>query len=187
MYLAMLAVATIAASSVASAPSLRAQMSGDGKGAITLNAALGLPQGDHKDAGVDTMILIGADYGLGVIGQGTTASSFVGILGAFGSGDNDLDSRTFGVHYGLMFPLTPNNPSLPLMLKAQVGYYNTRLSNGDSDEKWAIGGLAALSYGFKSGDRTNFSLELGYYLFPEVNGADNNGFFVGASFPLNTR
>lgn len=144
----------------------------------TINVQLALPQDDHKDNGVDNMVGIGIDYDLGAVSADTPGNLYVGALYVFGSGDFSLKTRTYGAHVGLLFNLGENQ-ALPLAVKLQAGYYNTRLSNGSADDKWAIGGLLGLVYK-PAGAPIHF--EGGYYIYPEVNKVDNRGFYIGAGF-----
>lgn len=171
--IAILLAATVLASAAVAAPF--------GSGEVkpwTINVQLALPQNDHKDNGVDNMVGVGLDYSLGALSMDTPANLYVGALYVFGSGDFSLKTRTYGLHAGVLFNLGENQ-ALPLALKLQAGYYNTRLSNGQADDKWAIGGLLGLVYR-PAGQQFHF--EGGYYVFPEVNSVDNRGFYVGAGF-----
>ncbi len=153
-----------------------------GSGKWNINVGIGLPEGDHKDAGVDNIFFIGADWMFGEMKGYNNVSQFVGILGGFGEGDLDLETTTFGIHYGVLFALNNMQGDSEWMAKIQAGYYNTKLEVGSIDEdEWGFGGLASIQYKPKSG---NFTIEGGYYIFPEVDSVDHRGFHIMVGFGL---
>ena len=156
----------------------------DGAKSWTINIGVGVPQGDHKDAGVDTMFMVGADYMLGPMGEGTEGSTYVGVLGFFGSGDAGLKSRSYGIHYGATLNLGQPGSSSPIMFKLQGGYYNTDLSDGIDDNNWGFGGLVGVVWRPTSGGGQSFTVEGGYYFLPSVSGVDNNGWYVAVGIPF---
>lgn len=148
-------------------------------GKWTINVGFAIPEGDHEDAGVDSMFMFGADWHLYSLGQGS--QSYIGVLAAFGDGDFDLESRTYGIHYGILFGLGQEQYS-DWAVKLQGGYYNTKLEQGSFDEEeWGFGGLAALVYRPKG---SNFTIEAGYFFFPEVEDIDNRGFSISVGIPV---
>lgn len=176
--LAFLAAASvIAGSAFAGEPAKKMSL---GTNKWTINVGLGFPNGDHKDAGVDNQIMLGVDMELGPMSYGSTAMSYVGLGYMFGSGDSDFDTRSYGVHYGVMFPLSNSGQASSLGAKLQLGYYNTELTQGSAEEdKWALGGQAALMW---TPQGQTWSLNLGYYFMPEVANINNTGWYVGVSF-----
>ncbi|MBX3118856.1 MAG: hypothetical protein KF784_07300 [Fimbriimonadaceae bacterium] len=177
--LAFLAAATVVAGSAMAAESAKPNMM-MGTNKWTINVGIGFPAGDHKDLGVDTQIMVGVDMDLGPLSYGSQGTSYVGLGYMFGSGDSDLDTRSWGVHYGVRFPLGNSGQTSALGASAQLGYYNTELKQGSAKaDKWALGGQAALTW---TPQGQMWSLNFGYYFMPEVEGVNNNGWFVGASF-----
>ncbi len=141
-----------------------------------INVGFAVPDGDLKDAGVDNMFSFGADWILNS-GMGDTgnSSSYIGILAMFGSGDLSLDVMTYGIHYGFEFGVGDNSE---FAIRVQGGYYNSDM--GDLNE-WGFGGMGAVGYKPAAG---GFSIWVGYYFFPEVDGADNRGFQVSVGIPV---
>jgi hypothetical protein len=171
----ILAVGALVGSAFASSPTAP-----DAGNKWNINVGFAVPDGDLKDAGVDNMFSFGADWILNS-GMGDTGdtSSYLGILAMFGSGDADVDVMTYGIHYGFEFGLGDNNE---FAVRLQGGYYNSKvdLGSGELDE-WGFGGMGALGYKPASG---GFSIWVGYYFFPEVDGADNRGFQVTVGIPV---
>ncbi len=151
------------------------------------NVGLGMPTGDHEDAGVDTMVLVGLDYGLGNIGDGSNASTYVGMAGLFGSGDGDFESRSWGGHYGVIFGLSDASGNSPVYIKLQGGYYNGRIDFGTTDDdKWGFGGQAGIIWMPRRGGN-DIRVEIGYYMMPSVSSVNNNGWFLGIGIPFQSR
>ncbi len=177
---AFLAAATVIAGSAVASTGTKATKPAMGTNKWTINVGLGFPNGDHKDAGVDNQVMLGIDWELGMMNNGSPAMSYLGVGYMFGSGDADFDTRSYGVHYGVMFPLSNSGQTSALGAKIQLGYYNTRLSQGSAEEdKWALGGLAALTW---TPQGQNWHLNLGYYFMPEVSDINNSGWFLGVGF-----
>lgn len=176
----------VAASAFAAETAKKPVLSG---GTWTLNLGLALPSGDHDDAGVDTMFMVGVDYGMAGMnsGMGPNTSSYFGAMAMFGDGDADFQSRTWGVHYGFMFGLG-SDQTMPLKIKLQGGLYNTRLEQGSADaDEWGFGGLAGLVWSPSSGGGgMSFTIEGGYYFMPSVEGVNNNGLYFAVGIPLKT-
>jgi hypothetical protein len=154
----------------------------------TINLGLAMPSGDHKDdLDVDSMFMVGLDYGLGMMGDGSDSATFVGIMGMFGSGSGSLDSRTYGVHYGVLMNLGGASSNMPLKLKLQGGYYNTRLSNGGDEDEWGFGGLAGLVWTPNTSGGNPISFEGGIYFFPEVANVNNTGWYFAVGIPFSSK
>lgn len=178
--LAFLAGATVFAASAIAAESARPANMAMGTNKWRINVGVGFPASDHKDLGVDTQIMLGVDMELGSMNYGSPATSYVGLGYMFGSGDSDLDTRSWGFHYGVMFPLSNSGQTSALGGEIQLGYYNTELKQGSAKaDKWALGGQAALTW---TPQGQTWSLKAGYYFMPEVESINNNGWFIGASF-----
>lgn len=176
--------ATLAAASILAGSALATGTTTDNhsSGKWTINVGLFIPTGDHEDAGVDNGFMVGADWMLWSGGAYQNMSGYVGLLGMFGSGDNDLDSTTYGIHYGILFALGENQGMSDLAIKLQGGYYNTTLEAGSSEaDDWGFGGLAGLVWKPKNGQ---FSLEAGYYFMPEVEDTDHRGWFFQVGIPI---
>ncbi|BBO24502.1 MAG: outer membrane beta-barrel protein [Armatimonadetes bacterium] len=187
----MKAIATLALATMAVSSVFATAAQGSGQGSWTLNLGIAFPSGDHKDAGFDNMFGVGVDYNLGMVGNGSNATSYIGVAALFGSGDSDTDSRTWGVHYGWMFPLNNGGNSSNFALKLQGGYYNTEIKSPSAavatEDKWALGGMVGLVWKPQSNSGQNYQIELGYYMYPKVSGADNVGFQVSVGIPFNSK
>jgi hypothetical protein len=160
-----------------------------GSGKWKINVGLGLPDGDHSDAGVDTMFMVGADWMFGPMSGYANIEQFVGILGAFGEGTGSFQSTTYGIHYGILFALNQMGGG-NWKIKAQGGYYNTKIDLGSVDvDDWNFGGLASIVY---TPNGSQFSFEGGYYFFPENSFAtdgssskiNNRGWFLMLGIPV---
>ncbi|GIV03862.1 MAG: hypothetical protein KatS3mg015_2692 [Fimbriimonadales bacterium] len=138
-------------------------------------------QGDHKDAGVDNGFLVGLDY---YLQQNNPNSMYgVGVRGMFGSGGG-IDSTTLGAHGILRGSFAYAGESgADFFYKLAAGLYWTELSNGTTNDEFGFGAWGSIGYQFNTGDGqmgTPFSIEVGYFFAPSVNGVDNNGFFAAA-------
>jgi hypothetical protein len=149
-----------------------------------IHVGFAIPDGDHKDLGVDNMFSIGADWMLSNNnGMSGSSDSFIGVLAMFGSGDGSLDSMTYGIHYGLMFGLGGQGGGMNnFSLKVQGGFYNTKLDDDFAEaDEWGFGGSINLVYVPTGG---GFQFGAGYYFMPEVEGVDNRGFTIFVSIPV---
>lgn len=167
----ILAVGALVGSAFASSPTAP-----DAANKWNINVGFAIPEGDLKDFGFDNMFSFGADWILNnSMGDTGNTSSYIGILAMFGSGDSDIDAMTYGIHYGFEFGLGDNNE---FAVRLQGGYYNSDI---DSTNEWGFGGMGALGYKPASG---GFSIWVGYYFYPEVDGVDNRGFQVSVGIPV---
>ncbi len=181
--ISMVAIAAFAAACALGADSTKKALAAEGK-SWTLNLGFAMPRGDHDDGGVDSMFMLGVDYGLGATGGTSQGSTYVGVGWMSGEGDGDFESRSYGIHYGGMFGLGSGD-SMPLMVKLQGGYYNTRLEAfGDEADRWGFGGVIALVWMPKSSGGPNFSVEGGMYFMPSVEGVNNNGWYLSVGIPI---
>ena len=139
---------------------------------ITLGAVSYM--GDRDDA--DIGLVAGLDYYLNKA-YGAQTMPFVGVRYHRGE-DGGLDLNTYGVHYGMRYGLPANRGTTGgFYLKGAIGYYN---SDVDIDNKWGLGGFAAVGWEMQQ----NFGLEVGFQLAPSVGGYDNKSFYGAASFRL---
>jgi hypothetical protein len=179
---ATLAAAGIIAGSSFAATSSTAKPQGDAMNRWSINVGLFIPEGDHKDAGVDNGFVVGADWMLPNTGSMGTASSYVGIMGLFGDGDNDLETRSWGIHYGVLFSLANNQGWSDFNVRLQGGYYNTQLEAGAFDEdEWGFGGMVSLNWRPRN---SGVTVDAGYYFMPEVEGTDHRGWIFTVGIPV---
>lgn len=161
----------------------------DGNGSKwTINVGLAIPEGDLKDAGVDNMFSVGADWMLGYGGMnsmGSNTQQYVGIGFMFGDGDFDLDVMTYGIHYGILFGFAGDqgDGNWEWGARLQGGYYNTKLEAGSFEaDEWGFGGSAGITY--RPRNSNGFNVNFGYYFMPEVEGVDNRGWNISVSIPV---
>ena len=181
----MLAVLVLTCSTLAEQRRGRARY-GDA-GTWTLNVGVAIPQGDHKDLGFDSMIMLGGDYSLGPMGPGANGTSYVGLLAIAGQGNGSLHSRTFGVHYGVLLNFGGTRSESALNFRFQGGIYNTRLSDGFEIDETSFGGLIAIVWKPQRRGERGISGELGFYSMPKVGSIDNNGWYIAVGIPLGGR
>ena len=154
------------------------------KGTWVLKVGLGNQQGRQNDAGVERVFIVGADYSLGSAGSNSNATTFLGVDGFFGSGDNGFRSQALGIHYGLAIGRGEKTPEGPLVFKVQGGYYNTHLTTGDSDDGWGMGALAAVVWIPKPHGKNPLQIEGGYFWLPCHTLKDNRGWYVAVGIPF---
>lgn len=138
-------------------------------------------QDDHQDTlDIDTGFIGGIDY----YWRGNQSVMYgVGVRGLFGSGSGN-DSTTVGGHLVLRgaFSQVPG-PAAGLFYKITAGLYWTEIdpATGSTDDEFGFGGSASIGYDFSAtggAASTPFSIEVGWFIGPEVNGIDNNGPFA---------
>lgn len=172
------AAGILAGSAIANDSNTNTMMSG---GKWQINVALGLPTGDHSDAGFDTMYFVGADWMFGGMSGYSNVSQYFGFLYGFGEGDSNLESTTYGVHYGVAFGFGQESMS-EWTARVQGGFYNTKLDDGTfSDDEWGFGGKAGIFYNPKG---SKWNIGAGYYWYPKVSDGDNTGWFFMFGLPI---
>lgn len=137
-------------------------------------------QSDHQDLGLDAGFMGGVDY---YLRQNQSILWGVGARGIFGSGDGN-DSTTVGVHLILRGAFSQaGGPGAGLFYKLTAGGAWTEINPavGSTDDEFGFGGSASIGYDFAASGgaaSTPFSIEVGWFVGPSVNGIDNNGFFA---------
>lgn len=150
-----------------------------------INVGLFQPTGDHEDLGVDNGFTAGVDYCFGNAGGNGNAAWFVGIGSYFGEGDGDFETRSYGLHAGVVLSLGPEGEENPWAIELKGGLYHTRLEAGsDHDSENGFGGSLALVYKSKSDSGHGVRFSVGWYTLPEVQNVDNTGWFFNVGFPI---
>lgn len=150
-----------------------------------INIGVGIPTDDLEDGGVDIAFLGSADYHFGVMGDGTSNSSwFAGLGFFFGNGDADTSVTAWGVHVGMLFGLGQPGDDNPWSIEAKIGLYQSRISNGFDESDSGLGGSIGAVYKSRSTSGNGMRFSAGWYMLPEVASVNNRGWFFTVGFPV---
>ena len=150
-----------------------------------INVGVAIPTGDLQDGGVDIAFMASADYHMGTMGDGSTNASWYAGLGFFfGNGDADTSVTVWGAHVGLLFGLGQPGTDNPWFIDVRAGLYQSRISDGIDEDDSGFGGAIGVVYKPTNSGGNGVRFGAGFYMFPEVAGANNTGWYFNVGFPV---
>ncbi len=182
--LATLLAASLLIGSALAIPTSK-KASDDGGRHWVINVGLFQPTGDHNDLGVDSGFTASFDRCFGNTGSDGNSNWFVGLGAFFGDGDNDLTTRSWGLHVGVVLGLGKEGDENPWAIELKGGWYQTRLEDdNEEDSESGFGGSLAIVYKSRSSNGHGVRFAAGWYTLPEVRNVDNTGYFFTVGFPI---